>query len=179
MATTLGIPEHNAGYAWYITWTGTANFDIYDASTHQYIERNTEATELYYEGSSATEPPVIVVADSTEDITGYDVVKYNRRPVIQWRGHKTADYYLVERYNGATWDEVGKAYESGLGYYQLTDTARSYYDDAGTLRYRVTVVDTEGSTAEIVNIDYFVFGVPDAPSITMTYAGGNVTIAAA
>lgn len=179
MASTLNPPVKVANSGYRYTWSGTEPFDVFDIRG-QYVFLGTAATEWTVTSDDAEEPPSIVVADSTETLTDYDAYKYNRRPRIQWRGNTTAEYYKVERYNGSTWDEIALIFETGIGYYSVDDTARSYYDEAGAKRYRVTMVDLEGTSAPTINIDFFVFGVPEAPSISMSYDSGtgDVTVSA-
>lgn len=179
MASTITPPVKVGPSTYKYVWTGTEPFRVFDVRG-QDVLIETDTTEWTVTSSDSEEPPSIVVADSTEDITTTAPYKYNRRPRIQWRGSNTADYYTVERYNGSTWDEMAVIYETGIGYYSVDDTARSYYDEAGTKRYRVTMTDKEGTASTTINIDFFVFGVPEAPSIAITYSSGtgNATVAA-
>jgi hypothetical protein len=133
----------------------------------------TTATQYDVAGTSSTTAPVIEVLDAEETTApSEDTPPWVH---LQWRGYSGVDHYLVERFNGAAWEEQDRIYETGLGYYSWASDPE---EDGATYQYRVTAVDSQGNTSPMVVVSGEMITVPSDPGCRITPAAGVVTVAA-
>jgi len=134
---------------------------------------NYALTSIIVEGVDAEEPPVLEILDATETTSTTEL--FPPWYLLQWRGNTTAAQYRVEQYVDGVWVRRGTVRESGLGYYQYPTEAQA---EVGTVQFRVIAVDSEGNDSEAAALSVFNIRHPNPPSVSMAYAGGNVTVSA-
>lgn len=181
MAASTPTYEHLGGGNWRASWAGTAPFRLYHNGTQVATQDGgtTERTEYVVVTTDAVEPPALEVFDSTESDDVAQTITYCPRGTLQWRRVVAASYYTIEKYDGADWDIVGRAYEDGLiGYHQFTTQTTP----TGTeVQYRITAYDARGGTSDTRTFTWTPIAIPAPPAITLSYSSGtgNVTVSAA
>ena len=172
MPATITAITKVSGAGWQYTWTGgTAPYRLVKDGL-PYRERY-DLTDIILNGTDTGEPPVLEVLDATETQSVTEL--FPPYDLLQWRGNTVAVKYRVDQYVGAAWVELGIVKESGLGYYQYPTVVQA---DGATATYRVVAVDSEGNESDAAQLSRFTIRHPDPPRIAMTYAAGNVTVAA-
>lgn len=118
-------------------------------------------------GYEASPPPLEVVDAGS---VGYSET-YPSYLDIQWLPSSGAAYYVVEQYDGASWGQVREIQESGAAYY----SHRLYGADGQALSGRVKAVSAGGDSSYI-QFDCVLACPPAPPSLTLSYAAGNVNV---
>lgn len=174
MTTVLSPPKKIQTNVYLYEWTGTAPFRIFNYEIMDWIEESTEATFIEIVGDSDIEPPAIEVFDSDETTDECIGASYPDKVIIQFRGYRYADYYRIDLDSGGGYEEVGRMYESGQGYYQFVT---SILETGATYDYRVVVVDLAEGEAEI-DVSVILTTLPILPELSYTYDSGtgDVTI---
>ena len=181
---TLAQPQKVGYGTWRYTYSGTAPFrrfvDGAQVLKHDDVEegKSNDTYVIVSDMDDDLEPPVVEVYDST-DLTSIPLQFENAsRNVLQWRGSQNDEVYLVEYWDGDSWEEPDYPYvkATGVGYYQyVTPFAQS-----GETVWRVTAQQLDGS--ESVAVEYTVVLIPNPapPSISISYAAGTglLTVAA-
>lgn len=88
------------------------------------------------------------------------------------------DYYRVDQYDGAEWNEVGRVPDTGAGYF--TWASGTLADDT-THTFRVVPIGRNGNAGTAVTFAMLVVRYPDPPNVTYAFnaGAGTVTITAA
>lgn len=120
--------------------------------------------------------PVFEILDDSEAVPEPGYPAYS---VLSWALDADASAYRIERYNGATWDEVVLLSPDLTTSFQSWQS--STLDDLSTTQYRVLAIDAAGNEGSPTAITVFMVRHPDPPAVSMTFNSGprTVTIAAA
>lgn len=155
--------------SWSCALSGTAPWRVYKDGV---LLETVAFTPFVVEGTDTEEPPAVEVLDATDTQTP-DMLAYPQFARLQWRGYATADYYKVERYESGAWGAVATVRETGRGYYAYTTPV---LPDGTEVDYRITAIDEGGNASTAAEMKITLHRNPDPPSITATYAGGNLTV---
>ncbi|MCP4539828.1 MAG: hypothetical protein GY832_22035 [Chloroflexi bacterium] len=174
MAASITAVEKTGGSSWTYYYTGTSPFSLYQDG--KLIEGlTTEETEWQaFDVNDSNEPPALEIQDDTE--SDPESLAYPPYAILQWRFVSDAQYYRVDQYVAAAWTAVQVKREEGWGYYQYESGA---LDDITTHQFRVYAVDEDGNDGTALPFDIHIIRNPERPSITGTYAAGDLTIAEA
>lgn len=155
---------------WDFTWTpGTSPYSIWldGRLKTTVIDEAYSFTDPGYEDSP---PPLEIVSDG-------DVAENSLFPpflTLQWQRVAAAEAYIIERYNGATWEEVGEVTQTSNTYLQWVSPA---LEDGTTVQYRVKAVDLRGNAGTPITFSIEVCRNPAPPEVTYTIdSNGDVLV---
>jgi hypothetical protein len=162
-------------------WSGTGPFRIVNKG--EIIEDEYANNSIKIQSDDSLEPEPIEVLDAAEVTAGTTAESQDNSPraILQWRGNRDANYYLVQQLVTAVWTtrrtiavEAGSEFQ---GYYSFESDA---LDDGDAEQWRVIAVDDQSGQSQPLLFTFTVVAIPDPPSISLSYSDGTglLTIAA-
>lgn len=157
---------------WRFTWSGgSAPYSIW--LDGELIATTTTAAYDFERSGYETTPPPLEILGSGASSQGEAYPPFLE---LQWRGLQGAHGYLVEQWNGSAWAEKGVVDEDGSGHCYWTTQAQS---DGSSAQFRVTAINRDGSGGAALSFTMSIVRNPAPPSVSITLAGGVVTVSTA
>jgi hypothetical protein len=161
------------GGIWLFEWTAVVDreYEIWLNGTLLGTVTPTTTTGQYtstIEGYVSSPPPLEI-----HDTTSSSKAENEEFPpfaVIQWRGLTTAAAYTVERLNG-TWAIIKTVTETGVGFYAYNTQLLTDYTET---QYRVTALNTKGTSGQALTFDVTVVRNPAPPAAALVVSGGDL-----
>jgi len=166
---------HSGGHAWTYELTGTAPYTILwrgQVQVEGWMASSYTMTIYGFE----IEPPPLEVLD-VNDARPSAVEEHPGFVTLQWRGRADAYYYLVQHFNGSTWDDLppmlhGDGY--GRGYYPYTTPWLDAAEDMASSDelFRVKIFDRLENEGGTIPFNLFIIRHPDPPETVVTWNAG-------
>lgn len=173
MSITYDSIKQVGDYDWEYRWSGTSPFLMYqDGDVVTGLQ--TTLTDYIFQGDSTAEPPAIEIVESTATDEP-EQLTYPPYAAMQWRRVPNAFYYLIEQNVDSTWTERESIFDDGTdrGYFGYSSTALS---DVTEHNFRVSAVDSEGTTGYPLAFTFTMVRNPPPPSIDISYSSSVTSI---
>ena len=170
MSVTVAQPVRIGDSQWMWSYTSGIADPTFRVWHHGDLIDESERTDALID--SVTEPVVEVFDDTTEP----NQVAYPGRAVLQWYSIVGAGWYKIEQFVSGSWTLRDYLQDYGLGWYSWRS---DWLDDVTTHQFRVTPMDADRNAGTAVAFSIFICRNPDTPTVALSYASGNLTVASA
>ena len=175
MAASITSIQKLGTKMWRYDYSGTSRFKRYIKGV-LYEGRSSADTFLIVVGDSDVEPVPVEIIDSTENEEDVSQVKYPQRAVLQWRAATGTAYYKIQKSVSGVWTDVRIIHHRPNSIYFKWQSPQ--LDDVTTHQYRVMAYTASGDEGVPIPMDVSIVRNPDPPEVTISLAGGTLTVAA-
>ena len=172
---TFDQPQQLGPNTWRLSWSSDQTDPTYRVYLDGQLisEQTSEEYILRMDGSAA---PIVEVLDVASDVPADAFPGYLR---LGWAAHDDAAQYLVQKYNGASWDTIATfAADASKAWWTYNTPGLA---DETSHQWRIVPVDAAGNEGTAVSFTVLMVRNPDPPEVNYAYSAGTgkVTIAAA